>query len=221
METHWPCCTDSGPQSTPPCPAHPLGESIGLGCRRSHRTETKWPRQLRGIPHCCRLTPAGWGSKCLPATAPWCGRGGGGAVVWVGRGRGSVWAGRRGGGVGGEREGEGRWIACTGSHLPLSHHDMALGDVDTFQTVSRRLEEHGQTILQTCPVHTKCSASAHTRPTPPSHPFTLPRPTLSSLHLALSHPFIPPPHPSLASVAGCSSASPHQGKPGLDTVHGV
>ena len=108
-------------------------------------------------------------------------------LVWAGRGRGGE---GRGGGVGGE--GEGQWIMCTGSHLPLSHHDMALGDVDTSQTVSRRLEEHSQTILQTCPVHTKCSASAHTPPphllipppchAPPSHPSTSPYPTLSFLH---------------------------------------
>lgn len=99
------------------------------------------------------------------STLVWAGRGGGGAVVWVGRGE------------------EGLWIVCTGSHLPLSHHDVTLGDVDTSKTVSRRLEEHSQTILQTCPAHNMFSISSHPRPAPPSH---LPAPPCPTPHLPLS-----------------------------------
>ena len=38
-------------------------------------------------------------------------------------------------------------------HLPLCDHDVTLSDVDTSQRVPRRLEEHSQPVLQTCPAH--------------------------------------------------------------------
>ena len=81
------------------------------------------------------------------------------------------------------------WVGGAGYHVPLCDHDVTLGDVDTSQTVPRRLEEHSQPVLQTCSVHAiaqhHLTSLAHSllRPTPliPAPPSLIPAPPLSSL----------------------------------------
>ena len=68
----------------------------------------------------------------------------------------------RGSGVGGR----GRGCSMDGwrCHLPLCDHDVTLSDVDTSQRVPRRLEEHSQPVLQTCPAHTIAQHNHYSAP---------------------------------------------------------